>query len=88
MLGMVNQVVPRAELESFTRAMAEKIAKKPPMGLKLAKMSVNQAQDAMGFWNALQMAMSLQQLGHSNNQERFGMRADPTGLPAAMAKKG
>jgi enoyl-CoA hydratase len=87
-LGMVNQVVPRAELESFTRAMAEKIARKPPMGLKLAKMSVNQAQDAMGFWNALQMAMSLQQLGHSNNQERFGMRADPTGMPAALAKKG
>jgi enoyl-CoA hydratase len=86
-LGMVNQVVPRAELESYTRAMAEKIAKKPTMGLKLAKMSVNQAQDAMGFWNALQMAMSLQQLGHANNQERFGMRADPTGAPPQAKKK-
>lgn len=86
-LGMVNQIVARAELESATLAMAEKIAKKPPMGLKLAKMSVNQAQDAMGFWNALQMAMSLQQLGHANNQERFGMRVDPSGMPAAISKK-
>ncbi len=86
-LGMVNQVVPRAELEPFTLAMAKKIATKPPMGLKLAKLSVNQAQDAMGLWNALQMAMSLQQLGHANNQERFGMRIDPSGLPAAVAKK-
>ena len=86
-LGMVNQIVTRAELESATLAMASRIAKKPPMGLKLAKMSVNQAQDAMGFWNALQMAMSLQQLGHANNQERFGMRVDPSGMPAAVAKK-
>ncbi len=86
-LGMVNQVVPRAELESYTRELAARIAKKPAMGLKLAKMSVNQAQDAMGFWNALQMAMSLQQLGHANNQERFGMRVDPAGMPVAVAKK-
>jgi enoyl-CoA hydratase len=86
-LGMVNQIVPRAELSATTLAMAEKIAKKPPMGLKLAKMSVNQAQDAMGFWNALQMAMSLQQLGHANNQERFGMRADPSGVPPQARKK-
>jgi enoyl-CoA hydratase len=86
-LGMVNQVVPRADLTTYTRELAARIAKKPAMGLKLAKMSVNQAQDAMGFWNALQMAMSLQQLGHANNQERFGMRVDPSGMPAAVAKK-
>jgi enoyl-CoA hydratase len=86
-LGMVNQVVPRADLSAYTLAMAQKIASKPSMGLKLAKLSVNQAQDAMGFWNALQMAMSLQQLGHANNQERFGMRADPSGAPPQARKK-
>ena len=86
-LGMVNQVVPRAELTAHTLDLAARIAKKPAMGLKLAKMSVNQAQDAMGFWNALQMAMSLQQLGHANNQERFGMRVDPSGMPVAVVKK-
>lgn len=78
-LGMVNHVVSRAELEPFTLAMAEKIAQRPMMGLKLAKMSCNQAQDAQGFYNALQAAFSLQHLGHSHNQQVFGMAADPAG---------
>lgn len=78
-LGMVNHVVPRAELPAFTKQMAERIAQRPAMGLRLAKQSVNQAQDAQGFWTALQAAMSLQQLGHSHNAEVFGMSVDPTG---------
>ncbi len=65
-LGMVNHVVPNDNLMDFTMEMAEKIARRPSMGLKLAKESVNQAQDAMGFYNALRAAMSLQQLGHSH----------------------
>ncbi len=83
-LGMVNQVVPRDELEGFTLQMAEKIATKPSMGLKLAKQSVNQAVDAQGFWPALQAAMSLQQLAHTHNLERFGIRVDPSGLPEGV----
>jgi enoyl-CoA hydratase len=78
-LGMVNRVVPRAELASHTLALAERIAQRPAMGLRLAKQSVNQAQDAQGFWSALQAAMSLQQLGHSHNAEVHGMSVDPTG---------
>ncbi|HTO71514.1 MAG TPA: enoyl-CoA hydratase [Myxococcota bacterium] len=78
-LGMVNHVVPRPELEKFTLELAMKIATRPSMGLKLAKQSVNQAQDAQGFWTALQAAMSLQQLGHSHNREVHGMAVDPSG---------
>lgn len=85
-LGMVNHVVPRADLEGFTLRMAEKIATKPSMGLKLAKQSVNQAVDAQGFWPALQAAMSLQQLAHTHNLVRFGVRVDPSGFPAAVQK--
>jgi enoyl-CoA hydratase len=65
-LGMVNHVVPREELTEFTMAMAEQIARRPMMGLKLAKQSVNQAQEAQGLYTALQSAMSLQQLGHAH----------------------
>lgn len=83
-LGMVNHVVPRDELESFTLALAERIASKPSMGLKLSKMSVNQALDAQGFNVALNAAMSLQQLGHSNNWQVHGMAVDPTGLPESL----
>jgi enoyl-CoA hydratase len=78
-LGMVNHVVPRAELDEFTLELAMKIATRPSMGLKLAKQSVNQAQDAQGFWTALQAAMSLQQLGHSHNREVHGLAVDPSG---------
>ena len=88
-LGMVNHVVPNGELTDFTRDMAEHIAKRPSMGLKLAKQSVNQMQDAQGIWTALQAAMSLQQLGHSNNQQVHGMLIDPAGaeIIRAQAKK-
>lgn len=79
-LGMVNHVVPRAELTARTQAMAEHIARRPSMGLKLAKQSVNQMQDAQGIWTALQAAMSLQQLGHANNQQVHGLNIDPAGV--------
>lgn len=79
-LGMVNRVVPRDQLEDTVLAMADRIATKPFFGLKLAKMSVNQAIDAQGFWTAQQAAFSLQHLGHGNNRERFGLPIDPSGL--------
>ncbi len=79
-LGMVNQVVPLDDLPARTLEMATRIAARPSMGLKLAKQSVNQAQDAQGLYTALQAAMSLQQLGHSNNQQVHGMLVDPAGV--------
>ena len=75
----VDRDWPREKLEAFTLELASRIATRPSMGLKLAKQSVNQAQDAQGFWTALQAAMSLQQLGHSNNQQVHGMLVDPRG---------
>ena len=77
--GMVNRIVPRENLADHTLSLAEHIARRPSMGLKLAKMSVNQAQDAQGLWSSLQAAMSLQQLGHSHNQQVHGMSVDPAG---------
>jgi len=79
-LGMVNHVVPREELEEFTMSLANRISSRPTVGLRLAKQSVNQAQDAQGLWTALQSAMSLQQLGHSNNAELYGRTIDPSGV--------
>ena len=78
-VGMVNRVVPRDELESETLALATKIASRPSMGLKLAKMSVNQSVDAMGFPVALQSAFGLQHVGHAHNQWVHGMVVDPSG---------
>lgn len=78
-LGMVNHVVPREELEDFTLSLAKRITERPSMGLRLAKESCNQAQDAQGFWTALRAAMSLQQLGPTHNAELFGQTVDPSG---------
>ncbi|HET7341856.1 MAG TPA: enoyl-CoA hydratase [Methylomirabilota bacterium] len=41
-MGLVNQVVPKAELESFTRAYAETMARNAPLTLRSAKASVDQ----------------------------------------------
>lgn len=81
-VGMVNHVVPLEELTSFTMEMAQRIAKRPSMGLKLAKQSVNQAQEAQGFWTAIQAAMSLQQLGHAHARVVHGIPVDPEGQKA------
>ncbi|MDJ0767590.1 MAG: enoyl-CoA hydratase [Ilumatobacter sp.] len=78
--GMVNEVVPRNELESRTLALAEHIARRPPIGLTLAKQSVNNTLDAMGMYTAIQSAFGLHHVGHNHNQRLFGALVDPSGL--------
>ena len=85
-LGMVNHVVAREDLESFTLALAGKIAKRPSIGLKLAKMSVNQSLDAQGMWTAVQSAFGLHHLGHTHALAVHGVRVDPNG--ARMIREG
>jgi enoyl-CoA hydratase len=79
-LGMVNRVVPAEKLTEETMALAEEVAGQPMMGLKTAKESVNQAQDAQGFYSALRSAMSLQQLAHAQNYLVHDMAVDPEGM--------
>lgn len=57
-LGLVNRVVPRAQLEAETMSLAETIAKNDPFAMRIIKLSVNQAQDAMGFRTAVKAAHS------------------------------
>ena len=77
-LGIVNHVVPRAELADFTLALAAKIAQKPSFGLKLTKEAINQTADAQGQWSAMQSVFTLHQLAHSHNMQRFGVPIDPS----------
>ena len=42
-IGLVNRVVPAAELEAVTRALARKIAANPPLALRLDKHMLNRA---------------------------------------------
>lgn len=74
--GMVNRVVPNDQLSAETLALAVRIAEQPPMGVRLAKMAVNQTQDIQGFYNALRSAMGLQHLSHAQQYALHGVPAD------------
>jgi enoyl-CoA hydratase len=54
--GLVNRVVPRADLEEETMALAQRIAERDPFALKFAKASVNDMQNAQGWREALEGA--------------------------------
>ncbi len=68
-LGMVNRVVPRAELAGATFALASKIAAMPPFGLALAKRAVNQCEDLMGMRPGMDSVFGLHHLAHAHNAE-------------------
>jgi enoyl-CoA hydratase len=65
-IGMVNRVVPRAELDARTRELAAQIAQQPPFGLRQAKRAVNQTLDVQGFYAAIQSVFDVHQTGHGN----------------------
>lgn len=55
-LGLVNRVLPRAELEAETLAWAARVAENDPFQMRMTKAAVNQAQDGQGFGAHLQSA--------------------------------
>jgi enoyl-CoA hydratase len=76
-LGMVNHVVPRDDLHTFTLEMAEHIATRPLFALKVTKEAVNAAQDAQGRLSALATSFASHQLLHTHNLVVHGMLMDP-----------
>ena len=64
-LGLVNRVVPRDRLEEETMALAERIAKMPPVTVRSVKRSINHAQDLAGFRNALEYHFMVHQFQHN-----------------------
>jgi len=65
-LGMVNRVVPRAELDDATFALARQIAQMAPHAMRMAKRSVNAMLDAQGQHQALETGFLTHSLGHAN----------------------
>ncbi|MBO8186872.1 enoyl-CoA hydratase [Streptomyces spirodelae] len=68
-IGMVNRVVPRAELAAEAAALAARIAEMPRFGLALTKRAVNQAEDLMGLHSGLDSVFGLHHLAHAHNAE-------------------
>lgn len=80
-LGMVNQVVPRDELETYTLAMAARIANKPAFALKMTKQAVNTAQNNMGQQATMDTSIALHHLCHAHNREMESRAVVREGLP-------
>ncbi|MFB2600364.1 enoyl-CoA hydratase [Herbiconiux sp. P17] len=71
-LGMVNHVVPRAELEDRVMQLAERISGMPRLGLALAKKAVNQAEDLQGLRAGMDSVFGLHHAAHAHNAEVGG----------------
>jgi enoyl-CoA hydratase len=84
--GMVNEIVPRDQLQDRALALAEEIARTDRFTLKLIKESVNAAQDAMGRREAMKAAFANHQIGHLQNMLLHGFPIDVTKLPDSVRK--
>ncbi|EHP40322.1 enoyl-CoA hydratase [Cupriavidus basilensis OR16] len=82
-IGLVNRVVPDAELGAETEALAARIAQAPPFGLRLIKRSLNRTLDAQGLRGALSAHFDTHQLSHLS--EGF-LRARDAGLAKAIIR--
>ncbi len=90
--GLVNRVVPRAELEKETMALAQKIAERDPFALKFAKASVNETVDAQGFRAAMEGAFKnyMMTIPHRIEMGTYGSKArekNPKDRFAVLNKK-
>jgi 3-hydroxypropionyl-coenzyme A dehydratase len=73
-IGLVNKVVPLAELEKATRELAMKLAKKPPVSIAIIKLMVNKGAEA-----AQDIGLEMESLGwgvvFSTEDQKEGVNA-------------
>jgi enoyl-CoA hydratase len=74
-------VVPREDLETFTLAMAARIANKPSFALKMTKQAVNTAQNNMGQRETMDTTLALHHMCHAHNAEMESRSVRSAGLP-------
>ena len=73
-IGLVNRVVPVAELASATRTLAEKIAAGPPLALRLDKQALNRAAGT-DLASALEVEALSQGIAVASDDHREGVAA-------------
>lgn len=67
-MGMVNKVVPRAELEQAVYAWAAKLVQQPRMGLALTKTVINRVEDLQGLRATMDLAFGYHHFAHTHSQ--------------------
>lgn len=86
--GLVNRVVPLESLESEARDLARRIARTPLPVLRLTKMAINRAFDAMGVQDAVKANLPISAIlngADTPEQRAFAEIAKKDGLKAALA---
>ncbi|MBL4800444.1 MAG: enoyl-CoA hydratase [Emcibacter sp.] len=68
MYGMVNRVVPRAELQDTVTEIAADLVKRPRFGLALTKQALNFVEDLRGKRTAMDGVFHMHHLAHAHNQ--------------------
>jgi enoyl-CoA hydratase/carnithine racemase len=85
--GMVNRVVPRAELAAATLKLARRMALISPEALMATKLAINRGADAAGFRNAIRAGLDVLAPLYAGRTE-VGMKFDEIrekdGLGAAL----
>jgi enoyl-CoA hydratase len=87
-IGLVNRVVPAAELATHTLALAEEIAKNEPFVVQTTKRAVNRAWDVAGFRAAMAANTELDVMIETANlpaRDEFRRITQERGLKAAIA---
>jgi len=84
-IGMVTKVFPADQLADQTLEVARRIAQLPTMTALLIKEAVNQTQDNMGFYTALNACFTLHELNHSHwaqvNEDKYPIAEPDSGIP-------
>ena len=71
-IGLINRVVPADKLEEETMSLAQRIALQDPFALRLAKFSINQIQDEMGYRTAVTGAFQAHAISLAYRREQHG----------------
>ena len=66
-MGMVNRVVPRADLQAQVLSIAQKLATQPRMGLSLTKTVMNRAEELQGLRATMEMAYGYHHFAHAHS---------------------
>jgi enoyl-CoA hydratase/carnithine racemase len=86
-LGMINKIVPVAELREATMKYADRLALIEPEVLRMTKLAINRGADVAGFRNAIMAGLDAITPLYAAETElgrEFGARIQKDGLPAAL----
>lgn len=86
-LGMINHVVSPEKLQAHVDRLAERIALTPAITLKLTKIALNRAYEAMGLRTAVNANLDLAatlNAAYSPEKAEFGKRVKEDGLRSAL----